>query len=297
MIKVLTIVVTYNASKWVDKCFSSIRSSNIPLDCIVIDNLSRDNTVELIKANYPEVIIIQPNDNLGFGKGNNIGLQYAINHNYDYVYLLNQDAWIFPDTIEKLIAVYKNNPTIGILSPMQLQGNEQFLDENFAEGTCSYGSNKDIINDLYFDRKKDYYDVPFAMAAHWLISRECLLSVGGFSPVFSQYGEDGDYTERVRAKGFKIAIVPGARAIHDRENRERNRKQNIHLSYVACLTALSSVNAPIEHPVLWSLVFSIHTCLKYLSVLPLKNYIRILFNLGFIKRCRNESLDDRAFLE
>lgn len=294
--KVLVVIVTYNASKWIDRCFSSIRNSNVPLDCVVIDNKSSDDTVKIIKENYPEIIIFKPGENLGFGKGNNIGLQYAIDNKYDYVYLLNQDAWIYPNTIEKLLEIQKRNSDIGIISPMQIQANEQFLDENFAEGTCSYKSNSNIINDFYFHREKEFYEVPFVMAAHWMISRECLLSVGGFSPVFSQYGEDGNYVDRAQAKGFKIAIVPAIKAIHDRENRKKGKKQFIYLSYVACLTALSGFHAPTNHPLLWCFLFSIHTSYKYLSYLPLKNYIKIIFNYNYIKKCRKECLEECAFL-
>lgn len=294
--KILVVVVTYNAIKWAEKCFSSIRQSKVPLDCIVIDNMSNDGTSEFIRNNYPEVILLQPGENLGFGKGNNLGLQYAIDHDYDYVYLLNQDAWLFPNTIERLLLVHKIDSKIGILSPMQIQGNENYLDDNFADGTCSFSSNKDFINDLYFKRGKEYYEVPFVMAAHWLISRECLLSVGGFSPAFSQYGEDGNYAARARAKGYKIVIVTGVNAVHDRENRKRNKNQNIYLSYVACLTALSGFYVPSEHPHLWCFLFTIYTCFKYLSIQPFKNYIKLLFNLKLINRCRRESMEECAFL-
>lgn len=293
---ILVVVVTYNALKWAERCFSSIRESSIPLDCIVIDNKSSDGTVDFIKTNYPEIIVLQPNENLGFGRGNNLGLQYAIDNDYDYVYLLNQDAWLYPDTIEKLVAVHKKDIDIGILSPMQIQANEFFLDENFADGTCRYSSNKNIINDLYFRRENDYYEVPFVMAAHWLISRACLLSVGGFSPVFLQYGEDGNYSARTLAKGFKIVIAPAARAIHDRENRKLNKKQYIYLSYVACLTALSGYYVPSKHPHIWCVLRTIQTCIKYLSFKPIINYIKIISNLRFINKCRKLSLEDCAFL-
>lgn len=296
MVKILVVIVTYNASKWIDRCISSIRNSRTPLDCIIIDNKSIDDTVELLKTKYPDIMLKEPNENLGFGKGNNIGLQYAIDHDYDYVYLLNQDAWIYPDTIEKLMAVRDKDSSIGILSPMQIQANERYLDDNFADGTCSHQSNKEIINDFYFKREKDFYEVPFVMAAHWLISRECLLSVGGFSPAFTQYGEDGNYAARARSKGFKVVIVPGSKAVHDREYRQRSKKDFLHLAYVACLTALSGFYVPSKHPHLWCILFTMHTCFKYMSIRPLWSYFRIICNLHFINVCKKRSLKECAFL-
>ena len=79
--KVLVIVVTYNALQWIDKCLVSLLNSTIPVDCIVIDNMSTDDTVKYIKESYQWVHLVVSEKNLGFGQGNNIGLQYAIDNN------------------------------------------------------------------------------------------------------------------------------------------------------------------------------------------------------------------------
>jgi len=113
--KVLVIVVTYNALQWIDRCLASLLNSTIPVDCIVIDNMSTDDTVKYIKKSYKWVHLVSSKKNLGFGQGNNIGLQYAIDNNYEFVYLLNQDAWIFPDTLRNLIDVYNLHTEYGII--------------------------------------------------------------------------------------------------------------------------------------------------------------------------------------
>jgi GT2 family glycosyltransferase len=88
----------------------------------VVDNNSADDTVNFIKANYPEVTLLEQNKNLGFGKANNIGISLAMKNEADYVFLLNQDAWVQPDTIEKLVSAHQREPQFGILSPMHLNG-------------------------------------------------------------------------------------------------------------------------------------------------------------------------------
>ena len=62
--RVLVIVVTFNATRWVDRCFNSIRESDIPLDAIVIDNKSTDGTAEVIREKFPEVKLIVSEKNL-----------------------------------------------------------------------------------------------------------------------------------------------------------------------------------------------------------------------------------------
>ena len=96
--KILVIVVTYNGMKWVDRCLGSLSKSKIPVDVIVIDNGSTDGTPDYIAEYFPEMKIVATGENHGFGRANNIGFRHAMKNGYEYVYLLNQDAWVFPDT-------------------------------------------------------------------------------------------------------------------------------------------------------------------------------------------------------
>ena len=109
-VKVFVIVVSYKGHRWYERCFSSLRESTIPIKTIVIDNASNDGTVEYIKSHFPEILLIESNENLGFGKANNRGLRYALDNGCDYVFLLNQDAWIEPDTLERLLDIHSRHP-------------------------------------------------------------------------------------------------------------------------------------------------------------------------------------------
>lgn len=235
---ILTVIVTFNGMKWLDKCLSSVKNSTIPSDIIIIDNGSTDGSVEYIKTNYPEAMLTQANANLGFGKANNIGLVHALTHNYEYVYLLNQDAWIEVDTLDKLIGVNKRNPMFGILSPLQENKSKTRLDYNFAK--CCPDT---LLSDaLCSTRYAEVYETDFVMAAHWLISKKCLEVVGGFSPSFYHYGEDCNYVDRVKYYGMKIGIVPTATGVHDRENRFVTIESKRKKFYTDNLVTLSNPN-------------------------------------------------------
>ena len=69
--KIFSIIVTYNGMRWYDRCLGSLRNSELPVETIVIDNASSDDSVNYIKANFPEVHLIESNENLGFAKANN----------------------------------------------------------------------------------------------------------------------------------------------------------------------------------------------------------------------------------
>ena len=280
----LVIVVTYNAMQWIKKCIQSVETSEHPSDLFIIDNMSTDETVDYIKKNHPHIKFIQNEQNLGFGAANNIGLQYAINHNYSYVYLLNQDAWIQPNTISILINECERHPEFGILSPMQFQANCVHLDSDFNQiySKTGHSDKTTAVNNV--------------MAAHWLISRKCLLEVGGFSPTFHHYGEDDNYCDRARYKGFKIGIVPSAIAIHDRENRIDPPEKKLYLDFVRTLVFLSGF----ERSDLFAIYGFSCDSIKYLfrekSFLFVKYFKELLSNYKQIKSNRSISKSRTAFL-
>lgn len=292
--RILVIIVTYNAMSWLERCLGSVLSSSIQSDIIVIDNGSTDGTQNYIKEHFPTVVIKQSTENLGFGKANNIGLQYALDHDYDYVYLLNQDAWIMPDAFEKLIEVQLKNPRFGIISPLQFQANMQHLDVNFNVlcGRCTM-----LLDDLIADELQDIYEVPVVMAAHWLISKECLRKVGGFSPTFPHYGEDDNYANRAQYHGFSIGIVPQAKAVHDRENRTISEEHQIYREYIGYLIMFSEIFHPKSH----QCVRMFGLCLKAIinkghPFRRMKRVFEVLCSLKTIHRNKLNSLSPKAFL-
>jgi len=214
MAEVFVIIVTYNGKKWLDHCLGSLRSSHIKVHTIVVDNASMDGTADYIEQHYPEVELIRAAENLRFGGGNNIGLRKVLVANAPYVFLLNQDAWIEPDTLDKLVQVQRENPKYGILSPVHFHGSKNELEIKFAE-YASPVNTPNLLSDLFVGNVKSVYSTTFVNAAAWLISNVCLREVGGFNPLFSHYGEDEDYVNRCRFKNFKIGIVPSAIIFHD----------------------------------------------------------------------------------
>jgi GT2 family glycosyltransferase len=203
--------------RWAERCFTSLRQSSVPVNCIVIDNCSTDGTQEYIKTNFPEVDFIQSEENLGFGKANNVGIEKAYKEGADFFYLMNQDAWLYPDSLEKLLEVYDNYPIkkeIGIISPMHVDGTEKKLDI-FLDKYIAINFETRLISDLYFQTLKSFYEIIFINAAHWLIPRDTIDVVGGFNPYFFHYGEDVEYVNRILFHQKKTLLVPASKVVHD----------------------------------------------------------------------------------
>lgn len=209
--KIYSIIVTYNGRKWIEKCIKSVYSDS---SVIVVDNGSTDGTIEFIDNHFSDVILLKQETNLGFGRANNIGINYALKHAADAVFLLNQDAWANKHVINKLIEFAELNKSYGILSPLHFNGNGQELDKSFQ-----LLASNELISDLATRNFRNFiYNVPFINAAAWLIPRHVIENVGGFDPGFFMYGEDVNYTQRVTFHGYGIGIIPSLSIYHDSGN-------------------------------------------------------------------------------
>lgn len=220
MYEIYTIIVTYNGSRWIKKNIQELIDSSIKTNIIIIDNGSVDETQEIIKS-FKEVKFIQSKENLGFGKANNLGIKLALEQGADYVFLLNQDAWIEKSTLSELIKTAELDRSFGVISPIHLNGTGSSLDKLFSHCIAPSIQNMDhfYFSDLVMDKVKDFYQVPFVNAAAWLLPIKTIEKVGFFDKLFYHYGEDVNYCQRLTYHDLKIIFVPDAKIFHDREDR------------------------------------------------------------------------------
>lgn len=290
MTEILTIIVTYNGMQWIERCIKSVYSSiGVAPDIIVIDNGSTDGIVDYIKGNFPGVKLIRNGENLGFGAANNIGMFYALDNNYPYVYLLNQDAWVFPETFSTLIRAFEENPgkNLGIVSPMQMNAKLTKMDEQFRKHCAK------IIG----ESADEVVEVPFVMAAHWMVSRECMEAAGVFNPEFPHYGEDNDLVNRARYHGFSTAVVKTASAVHDRSTRPRPKTYRMNLK---CINAKVCVCDPGHKPFGSLLKQSVKLCamgVLHLSLIPFKGAHTLFKRYDELKDVRKASRKKGAYLK
>lgn len=213
---IFVVIVTYNGEQWYDRCLGSLRKSIIPLQIVIVDNASTDKTVEYIQREYPETILIRLEKNIGFGQGNNKGIQYALSRGADYIFLLNQDAWIEPDTIKQLIDIHTKHTEYGLLSPIHLTADKNAIEPLLLERIVNFQvTDPQLMNDLYFNTLQDVYNTKYVNAAAWLLPRKTIETVGGFDPLFFHYGEDDNYLHRIFYHHFKVGICPKTHIVHD----------------------------------------------------------------------------------
>lgn len=287
MKRTLVVIVAYNGLKWIDRCLGSVVSYPSELvTAFVVDNGSTDGTVEYIRKAFPSVHLIEAEENLGFGRANNIGFRYALEHGYDYVYLLNQDAWVYPDTLGSLVQTMDRNPAYGVISPLQITASGDKLDPRFAKK----------YPHKFSDTPSGIVEVPFVMAAHWMISRTCLETVGAFSPAFKHYGEDDNYLHRTMWHGFKVGVLHSAKAVHDRELRSETKAFRMRLK---CVASVVKVSNPLNC-LAWRLILQpfelLGISIRYCSAEVFKYIFTLLSDYPRLVKIRRQSKSKGAFL-
>lgn len=278
----LVIIVTYNASRWLERCLGSVADSSRPADAIIVDNGSTDGTPELVEKNWPQFKLVRTGSNLGFGAANNIGFRHALEHGYEYIYLLNQDAWLEKDTLEIMIPELK--PPFGILSPLQKDAGGR-LDRKFND-RCG----------RLLKNASGTVEVPVVMAAHWLMTAATVRLIGGFSPVFKQYGEDDNYIDRLHLRGLRCGVVTSASAVHDRADRKLSREAKMRQKTIPSLSRLSDPGRRFCIAFFCEAVWLLGMGVKNFSIRPWQYIFTLYARRNELKSCTEESRKDGAFL-
>src|SRR5437868_13727935 len=111
--RVAVLVLTWNRVDELVPCLESFACNDYqPCDVVVMDNGSEDDTVATVQRDFPSVRLIENGTNLGFCRGNNVGMKWALEHGYDYVMLLNSDTKVLPGLISELVAVLESDTRI-----------------------------------------------------------------------------------------------------------------------------------------------------------------------------------------
>jgi GT2 family glycosyltransferase len=206
------VVLNWNGDHIVEECLMSLRTQSYhPVEIIVVDNASTDKSADLIKRGFPEVKLIVNDRNLGFGSGNNVGIQAS---HGKYIMILNNDARIDPGCIKELKRSIEKDKRYGACaSKILLDGKGNLLD---AAGITIYNDGLSIgrgrlENAGHYQRKEDVF---FASGCACLLRKEMLDDIGLFDEDFFAYADDTDMGWRAQLAGWKCIYNPKAIVYH-----------------------------------------------------------------------------------
>jgi N-acetylglucosaminyl-diphospho-decaprenol L-rhamnosyltransferase len=216
---VSVVVVTWNALPWLEQCLESVRGREV----VVVDHGSTDGTVEFVRERFPEVRVIEQ-ENKGMGGGNNAGMRAAGGR---YFFLLNSDAWVVDDGLDKLIAFADANPEAAVVGPKLLNTDGTLQRSVRGEPTVwrlateylfirKLAPRSKRLNPLYrgdfgHDRVAE---VDWLFGPALLVRREAADAVGLFDEDFFMFSEEVDWMTRFRRAGWTVMFFPDAEVVH-----------------------------------------------------------------------------------
>lgn len=181
---------------------------------IVVDNGSKDDSVKQIQSAFPEVNLIALPDNLGYAAGNNAGIRQGIKQGADYIFVLNNDTLLAPDTLQKLVSVAEKNPQVGMVGPKMYC--YQPDDMIFAAGSVIEWRKGDIFHRGMFIADEIWSDniapepVDFITGCGVLVRRELIETAGPLDLSFFLNYEDVEWCVRARRMGYEVWYTPDA---------------------------------------------------------------------------------------
>ena len=216
--KVNVVILNWNRKDVLLECLKAVYELDYPLyEVIVVDNASTDGSVEAVKQNFPDVVLIENDKNYGAIGGKNIGLRKALESPVDYIYMVDNDIIGAKDSLSKLVEVAESDPNVGMVGAMMYDLSKPDIILS-AGGIIDYTEN---VSRGRGDAQKDVGQfnkvepVDYLWGGALLARKKVLQEVGLFDPGYVGYWfEDTDLSVRVRKAGYQILFCPFAKVWH-----------------------------------------------------------------------------------
>ena len=216
-------LVNFNTGHLLDRLFAAITAAqgDLKLQTIVIDNASRDDSIQLLRGKYPDVELIENTINVGFGRANNQALARMRGR---YLLLLNTDAFVAPDTLIKTLRFMEQNPRSGILG-VKLVGEDGSLQPSCrffptpwnvflaANGLARLFPKTRLVDDMAWDHRETR-GCDWVPGCYYLVRKEVVDQVGLFDPRFFLYYEEVDHCRRSRKAGWDVTYYGDTQVVH-----------------------------------------------------------------------------------
>jgi GT2 family glycosyltransferase len=220
------IIVNWNTQAILKDCLKSVygQTKDISFEVVVVDNASFDGSIQMVKSEFPQITLIENNDNRGFAKANNQGMQIAKGR---YVLLLNSDTIILDGAIQRTLTFADQHPEAAVVGCKVLNPDKSLqptcfmvpsLLNLFLSSTYLY---KLFPRSRFFGREQmtwwdrdDVREVEVVTGCFMLVRKEAMEQVGMMDESYFMYAEETDWCYRFRKAGWKLLFTPDAQIIH-----------------------------------------------------------------------------------
>ncbi len=259
--KVAIVLVNWNSFDLTKDTLESLQQTTYTnYDCIVVDNGSVDGSGDLIEKQFPNCIVLKSSTNKGFTGGNNIGIDYALQQDYEYIMMLNNDVAVEPNFLEPLIAKLDQDDSVGAVQPLIYFHHDRHLIWNAGStyntflGICTTPDyNKKDTQHLFRKKAKQ---IDWITGCAFMIRASVLKEVGLLKEAFFIYYEDVNLSFRIKAAGYELSYVPSSVIYHiagmSHKTKEKG-KEGFVSPKVHFLNARNRIWCLKEHTPVWAI--------------------------------------------
>jgi N-acetylglucosaminyl-diphospho-decaprenol L-rhamnosyltransferase len=220
------IIVSWNVRDLLRACLSSVlraRDEGLELEVIVVDNVSADGSVEMVRCEFPQVRVIANSENRGFTGGNNQGMAAS---GARYLMLLNPDTEVRGGALQTLVAYLEAHAAVGAVGPQLLNpdGSVQSSRRRFPTLAVAFFESTWLQSRMPRGLLRRYYvqdhgddetlAVDWVTGAALILRRTVYEQVGGLDEGFFMYSEELDWCRRIKAAGWQVVYLPAAQVVH-----------------------------------------------------------------------------------
>ncbi len=250
MKKIFVIVLNFNGAKNTFECINSLKKVRTPQGCevvpVIVDNASHDNSIELFKKEFPDVILLENKVNTGYSGGNNTGIEYALKNGAAYIIVLNNDTVLNRSFILNLIEALRDHKADVACPKIYFEKGYEFHKDRYKKEDLGKvfwfaGAEMDWANIIGHHRGVDevdrgqydkQVDIDFITGACFIATREVFEKIKGFHDEYFLYYEDADLVMRMHEQKFKLILAPKSIIYHKNAGSTGGSGSPLHDYYI-----------------------------------------------------------------
>jgi len=309
MDRVSVVIVAFNSSSHIAQCLRALRESDVPVDLIVVDNDSEDETVEVVEkelAAFDVAQLLRSESNVGFARGVNIGLRRALGR---YAVVLNPDCYVGPSTLRVMMATMRSRPDVGLAGCLLLNedGSEQAGCRRYIPTPWRalmrvlhlkrLFRGRHRFNDFIMSREPlpaGPIEVEALSGALMMVRLESLQSVGMLDEAYFMHCEDLDWCVRFRNAGWRVLFMPNAKAVHVKGASSVSRPMRVEYHKHAGMIRFYRLHLRKRYggALMWAVVASVWARFLGKAIVTAPNSARIFLQKRRANRTRHVSLEE-----
>jgi len=212
-VRTVLIVLNWNGCDDTLRCLASCASLDAPATIVVVDNGSSDDSVAAVRGAHPDVVVLETGSNLGFSAGNNVGIQWALDHRYDVIGILNNDTVLEPGFLAPLLAAIAGDPGGVAVSP-EIRYLARPDDVWFAGARRDERTGAFLHADLPEHERRGITSTPALTGCALVCHRSVWERVGRLDEWYFLLFEDSDWSARAVAAGLGLQVVHDSILLH-----------------------------------------------------------------------------------